>query len=264
MASNETPDIREYMVKADGAQATVGFSALEDFRVASDRKAYERYQAELFDERMRGQSVKNGTLEKSQISTTIAFAIAAQVKDEKSILEKRKRANDEFLLLDMLQQIREDIDRLETSIADRYGENFAEDMLAELTEQGHIDQAEHDRIMAIEDETERRQAIAKLVQDKLDSGEITMADLNKSYPWAKEWLDMRAQERETKQKLGKDYLDNNASANELDIDSADFAKNQIDTDVAKKDKAEELIDAAADSKADEVVRTVSLSGFGLD
>jgi hypothetical protein len=118
--------------------------------------------------------------------------------------------------------------------------------------------------MAIEDETERRQAIAKLVQDKLDSGEITMADLNKSYPWAKEWLDMRAQERETKQKLGQDFVDNKVSAEELDTDSADFATSTIKNDEQKVDQTRELVEAEADSKSDEVVRTVSLSGFGLD
>lgn len=94
------------------------------------------------------------------------------------------RKDDTATLLAMLDNQLAD---LEDRIAGQYGENFAEDLLSELREEGHVDQDEYDRIMAIEDQDERRRAIAELIQQKINDGSLTYNDLKDS-PWAREWL----------------------------------------------------------------------------
>src|SRR5690606_25855039 len=100
---------------------------------------------------------------------------------------ERKESRDTFMLLALLNRI----NALESDLAAKYGENFAEDLFADLHEQGLIEQEDYDRIMAIKDQDERRQAIAMNIQQGLEKGTITEADLAK-HPWdVRKWTDMR-------------------------------------------------------------------------
>lgn len=113
------------------------------------------------------------------------------------------RKDDTATLLAMLDNQLAD---LEGRIAGQYGENFAEDLFSDLHEQGLVDQEEYDRIMAIGDQDERRRAIARIIQEGLENGTITDADLE-GHPWAQEWLAQHA-ERQIQRNIQASELEN--------------------------------------------------------
>ena len=72
----------------------------------------------------------------------------------------------------MLASILANIASMESDLANQYGANFAGDLLADLCAKGLIEDDEYARIMAIEDDTKRRRAIAFRIQEGLDNGTI--------------------------------------------------------------------------------------------
>jgi len=92
----------------------------------------------------------------------------------------------------VLAAILDDIARMERDLVAQYGQGFAGDLLADLCAKGLVADDEYARIMAIEDDTERRRAIAMRIQEGLDNGTIKPEDLQ-GHPWAREWLDKHKQ-----------------------------------------------------------------------
>jgi len=110
-------------------------------------------------------------------------ALANRRRGERNDKAKNKARNDDSTLMSILM----DIDRLEKSLAVQYGENFAGNLFSDLHVSGLIENDEYQRIMAIDDDTEHRRAIALRIQEGLDNGTIKPEDLN-GHPWAKDWL----------------------------------------------------------------------------
>lgn len=116
------------------------------------------------------------------------MAQASRRRGERRERAKAKARTDDTLLAALLTEI----DRMESRLADQYGNGFAGDLLADLSAKGLIGDDEYARIMAIEDDTERRRAIALRIQEGLDKGTIKPDDL-RDHPWAREWLDKHKQ-----------------------------------------------------------------------
>jgi len=102
--------------------------------------------------------------------------------------ERGRRSTSDSAFLQMLdQQIRD----FEAATAKVYGEDFAENLLADLQEKGLVSDDDVDRINKIADQDERRREIAKLIKQGIDDGSIKPEDLD-GHPWSKEWLDLHA------------------------------------------------------------------------
>lgn len=161
------------------------------------QKEFGKAQAQNIEEL--GRSFREGNLDLSQISCNAVFANATNHKNQVLLKENKEKRTADTVFLALLDQIKD----LESYLAATYGENFAEDMVEELHQNGKISDEERDRIMAIEDVDERRQAIAELIQDKMRSGEITAADLD-DYQWAQEWLSLHANAIEQRNQISND------------------------------------------------------------
>ena len=82
-----------------------------------------------------------------------------------------------------------DIEQMEAQLEDKYGENFAEQLAAE-----HLDEETYQRIMAIEDEEERRRQIALTLKEGIKNGTIDPAVFDD--PQIREWIDARSEQRQ--------------------------------------------------------------------
>lgn len=118
----------------------------------------------------------------------VSAAGAAKHSDSKAERDKREKSKNDNTYLQLQLQL----DAMETSLALKYGDNFALDLVSDLVEDGHFTDEDYKRFASIKDPEERRRAIAEAIQEKIDAGEIDPADL-KDHPWAKDWLDLHEQ-----------------------------------------------------------------------
>lgn len=151
--------------------------------------------------------------------------------------ERRNKDNVETQVL--LASMR--LEAFEDSLEAQYGEDFAENMFADLYEEGKIDEEEYKRIMAIEDKDERRKAIARAVQDGIDSGKID-PDTMKEHPWVKDWLDLHEQKRVAVEAKAEMMVENNAIALDAGDSALDKAADMAQTEslsqnILENDKA---------------------------
>lgn len=152
---------------------------------------------------------------------------------------------------------------LEGRLEAQYGQHFAENLLADLREDGLIEDDEYTRIMAITDEDERRIAIAAAIQRGIDEGRIDPDDLA-GHPWAEEWLGSHraaAAQRDREAELG---LSGERAASELSTDA------QFEADLrsagSTRDTESEFESATVDTERNNVVDNAGanlLSGRGL-
>ena len=169
------------------------------FDTARDEGAYEKVRTRLEREgrtaegqpsladQVRG--LQMGTLDVKDVSNANALGAAGQhILLKEKLKADRERATSDALFYALLDQLRD----MEEAIISKYGENFAEDMLSDLQERGFIDKERYQEIMKIEDPHERRDMIAHFIQEKIDSGEMSLDDL-KEYEWAQDWLDAHDQ-----------------------------------------------------------------------
>ena len=91
---------------------------------------------------------------------------------------------DTLLLLALLES---QIQFLESSLADRYGEDFAENLAAE-----YLDEETYRELMAIEDQEERRHAIAIAIAEGIENGSIDPSELYKD-PEIRDWLEKHSE-----------------------------------------------------------------------
>lgn len=127
---------------------------------------------------------------------------------------KQSKGSGTMLFLSLLNQIED----MESALAEKYGENFAEDLFSDLAEEGLIEDEEYRRIMGIEDQTERRQAIARSIQDGIESGRINPDDLQ-GHPWANDWLDLHEEASAQRDAEVKLVQEGKANANEVSTDA---------------------------------------------
>ena len=133
--------------------------------------------SELIQEQQAFQRQISGAAADAGEIASAAGARRQMTEDADRQERERKEQVDRQILLANLE------DRLEA----QYGEHFAENLFADLLEEGLIEQDEYAQIMAIADEDERRIAIAAAIQRGIDEGRIDPDDLD-GHPWAQEWL----------------------------------------------------------------------------
>ena len=195
------------LVGAFNEQARPGYSpeaAEAAMRRLQDSEQIQQQQA--FQRQVSGAAAASGEM-------TQAAGARRQMTETADREEKeRKEHVDRQILLAALE------DRLEA----QYGEHFAENLFADLLEEGLIKQDEYTRIMAIADEDERRIAIAAAIQRGIDEGRINPDDLD-GHPWAQGWLNEHraaAAQRDREVEMG---LNGEMSAAEMSAAARDEA-----------------------------------------
>jgi len=158
-----------------------------------------------------GRALSAGQITSEQVTSCVGafMQVAINARGAETARAEAKAKSDEMMFLALLDRIRDDIDRMEASLIERYGENFAEDIIASLAEKDMVDQAELDRINAIEDPKERRDAIAEIINAKLKSGEISMDDLDswKDDPLVHGWLKAHEERLDAIEAKAQEFID---------------------------------------------------------
>ena len=167
----------------------------KDFDTASDKAAFEKLRQRDFDTRQDEMKISNGTLSEEQVSRAVNHGRI--VKDATSeTAQKKKKADEHFWLMMMLDQLNDQLEAIESALVGKYGKQFAENLAAEL-----LDEEQFKVIMQIEDQAERREAIAKAINDGIRSGEI---DVQKAFenPDFRDWLNKHNEITEMELNLG--------------------------------------------------------------
>ena len=167
----------------------------KDFDTASDKAAFEKLRQREFNTRQDEMKISNGTITEEQVSRPInSGRISKNATSETA--RKKKKADDHFWLLMMLDQLNDQLEAIESALVGKYGEQFAENLAAEL-----LDEEQFKVIMQIEDQAERREAIAKAINDGIRSGEI---DVQKAFenPDFRDWLNKHNEVTEMESNLG--------------------------------------------------------------
>jgi hypothetical protein len=144
----------------------------------------------------------------------INIAPNGNARDALSGDDKDKQAARDFLLMSMLN----DIDAMEANLADKYGEDFAENLAAE-----HLDEETYMRLMLIDEQGERRKQIAIELQRGIENGTID-ADAIEN-PDFKEWIEVRAAD-----------VQNRANLDLSDKTDLDVTENTSESDYAVPEK----------------------------
>lgn len=147
----------------------------DEFTVARDKVAYEAAQQD--------RQVLTGTVSADDVSVRMVNAVSAQHR-ENDIKKKQEQSAKDLLVT--LEQIRQQFEKLEAQMIDKYGEDFAEQFAAEL-----LDEETYKKIMEIEDQEERRQAIAEAILKGIEDGTIDPEEVFKN-PDFKQWLEANA------------------------------------------------------------------------
>lgn len=128
--------------------------------------------------------------------------------------DKDKKAMRDMLLI----SITNDIEAMERSLVEKYGEDFAENLAAE-----HLDEKTYMRLIAIEDQDERRHQIAIELKQGIDNGTID-ADTIFENSDIQEWVEARATLEE--QRLT------------IEVDSSSEPTNEVETYQLSADNSE--------------------------
>lgn len=190
-----------------------------EFALNSDDTSPEERALERRLEREKELDENFGRGEIAQDVGRVATGAGATRQSEHRIEEDRKKERREQTDRAILAAT---LANMETDLADRYGENFADNLFADLREDGLIEDDEYQLIMAIEDVEERRRAIAQTIQEGIDTGRINPDDLE-DHEWAEDWLDAHraaAAERDLQAERG---LAGELSADEMQVSARDQA-----------------------------------------
>ncbi|MBR9826674.1 MAG: hypothetical protein GYB36_12885 [Alphaproteobacteria bacterium] len=150
-----------------------------------------------------------------RVATGAGAARQTELRIEEARRKDRKEQTDRAILLSTLSN-------MEADLSARYGEHFADNLFADLREDGLIEDDEYQRIMGIEDVEERRRAIAAAIQEGIDEGRIQPDDLE-GHEWAQDWLEAHraaAAERDLEVERG---LSGELSADQMTVAAQDEA-----------------------------------------
>ncbi|MEW8626271.1 MAG: hypothetical protein AB2551_11005 [Candidatus Thiodiazotropha sp.] len=107
--------------------------------------------------------------------------------NQATIAKKKVKQYTDGLLMVALQ---DQLAAIESAMADKYGEDFAENLAAEF-----LDEETYKAVIAIEDPEERRRAIARAINEGIKNGTTDPDEVYKN-PDFKEWLDKHAEREE--------------------------------------------------------------------
>lgn len=128
--------------------------------------------------------------------------------------ERRKRIDDVVMLSSLAD--------MEADLAARYGENFADNLFADLFEEGLIEEDEYQQIMAIQDVEERRRAIAAAIQEGINEGRINPEHLEE-HEWAQRWLSEHRAEADRRDLQAERGLSGEIGVDDMDVSAQDEA-----------------------------------------
>ena len=137
---------------------------------------------------------------------------SARINNANSAKEKERRANTAILIKlmnDRLAQIQAQLAQIENELVDKYGVYFADDLAAE-----YLDVETNKTLMLIQDDEERRHAIANALNDGIKNGTVESEKIYKNTD-IKEWLDVSKEREnliEAKQNLQDSKLDTTISS----------------------------------------------------
>jgi len=131
-----------------------------------------------------------------------------QTNPERKQKERSDQKRDQLALLVLLD---DHIHGLEITLADRYGEDFAENLAAE-----YLDEETFKSLMAIEDQSERRHAIAVALSEGIANGSIDPEEINRD-PELSDWLDKQLEKRELRQESS---IESELAVHETEIDQS--------------------------------------------
>lgn len=118
-----------------------------------------------------------------------------QTNPERKQKERSDQKRDQLALLVLLD---DQIHGLEITLADRYGEDFAANLAAE-----YLDEETFKSLMAIEDQSDRRAAIADAINEGIRNGSIDPEDIRRD-PEIMEWLEKNLEKRNLHQQTSVD------------------------------------------------------------
>jgi len=131
-----------------------------------------------------------------------------QTNPERKQKERSDQKRDQLTLLVLLD---DQIHDLEVTLAGRYGEDFAENLAAE-----YLDEEIFKSLMAIEDQSERRHAIALALSEGIANGSIDPEEISRD-PELTDWLNKQLEKRELRQKSS---LESDLAVHEKEIDQS--------------------------------------------
>ena len=118
-----------------------------------------------------------------------------QTNPERKQKERSDQKRDQLTLLVLLD---DQIRALEFTLTDRYGEDFAENLAAE-----YLDEETFKALMAIEDQSERRHAIALALSEGIANGSIDPEEISRD-PELLEWIEKHLAKRSLDQEFSRD------------------------------------------------------------
>lgn len=155
-------------------------------------------------------AVRDGTLGANQVSVqlgSVADTVRAAAEKEK---EERRKQDETLRFIRTLQDIQDRLRGIEDGLAAKYGKNFAEELAKR-----YLEKEEAERLLAIEDEEERRHRIALAIERRIEKGEIYAPDLNT--PEYKEWRDTHKEKASVLQAQAKEAIADAKAGKELNI-----------------------------------------------
>lgn len=189
-------------------------------------------------------AVQDGTLGTNQVSVqlgSVADTVRATAEKEK---EERRKQDENLRFIRTLQDIQDRLRGIEDGLAAKYGKNFAEELAKR-----YLEKEEAERLLAIEDEEERKHQIALAIERRIEKGEIYAPELNT--PEYKEWRDTHKEKAKV--------LESQAEQAIADVKAGKEFNGDFNTARKANDKAEE--DSLAKTFASSAVTTLDASNI---
>lgn len=192
-------------------------------------------------------NVSGVSQETGEMTSAVGVHVEGRESAEKAKEKERKEKTDTQILLAL--------QNYESGLIEQYGENFAENLFADLREDGLIEDDEYNRIMAITDAEERRRAIAAAIQEGIESGRIDPDKDLQGHPWAGDWLHLHEKATMARDREAQLGLTGQRNANDM---SAAAKGEAIDIASRQQSDVQQEIDATTETK--ETTNTLDQGG----
>lgn len=133
--------------------------------------------------------------------------------------KKRDKQNLDHAMIALSNRLKD----IENRLIDKYGEYFAENLAAE-----HLEEDIYEQLMLIQDQEERRGAIAAAINDAIENGSIDVKSINEN-PDLAEWLSIRSEIHHQILLETTDISEDKAAENIHKIDMTDNLEVSLDS-----------------------------------
>ena len=163
----------------------------------------------------------NGELSNTAGTTSAAENYKSQrIGAQDKANEERKRN----LWMQQMIALEQRLSEIENQLIETYGDDFADNLLADLNAQGSVSDDEYRDAMSIQD-------LAELIQEKLDDGTLEPEDLE-GHPWAQDWLDAHREVEAARELEARNILNGATPVSEASVSARnEAAASQADTGI---------------------------------